>query len=158
MLYPLFLTITLKLVLCDVTRGMMHLTTSDSWQDFVSARTSCFCLSFKHFKGRIKQHLQPRAANREANVLYSQGWDTFMYLDEWLCDVWIKSINKTDVKAAIRREPRNIYYSANLTTCREKVSARSVSTEPLGGSTISWDLRICLEPWEAGREENDGGW
>lgn len=31
-------------------------------------------------------------------------------------------------------------------TCSEKVSARSVSTDPLGGSTISWDLKIRLEP------------
>lgn len=31
-------------------------------------------------------------------------------------------------------------------TCSEKVRARSVSTDPLGGSTISWDLKIRLEP------------
>lgn len=36
-------------------------------------------------------------------------------------------------------------------TCSEKVSARSVSTCPLGGSTISWDRRTRLEPW-AGRQ------
>lgn len=32
-------------------------------------------------------------------------------------------------------------------TCSEKVRARSVSTLPLGGSMISWDLKIRLEPW-----------
>lgn len=31
-------------------------------------------------------------------------------------------------------------------TCSEKVSASSVSTCPLGGNTISWDLRMRLEP------------
>lgn len=36
-------------------------------------------------------------------------------------------------------------------TCREKVRARSVSTCPLGGSTISWDRRMRLEPWEGGK-------
>ena len=36
-------------------------------------------------------------------------------------------------------------------TCRENVSARSVSTCPLGGSTISWDRRIRLEPWDRTR-------
>lgn len=32
-------------------------------------------------------------------------------------------------------------------TCSEKVRARSVSTCPLGGSTISWERRMRLEPW-----------
>lgn len=39
-----------------------------------------------------------------------------------------------------------IYLYIYLFTCSEKVSARSVSTDPLGGSTISWDLKIRLEP------------
>lgn len=34
----------------------------------------------------------------------------------------------------------------DIFTCSEKVRARSVSTPPAGGSTISWERRIRLEP------------
>lgn len=40
----------------------------------------------------------------------------------------------------------NVCFGA-VFTCSENVRARSVSTPPAGGSTISWERRILLEPY-----------
>lgn len=44
----------------------------------------------------------------------------------------------------------------DIFTCRENVRARSVSTPPAGGSTISWERRIRLEPYITGANRHSG--